>query len=71
MQLLGYVEKYGAMSGRVLSAREIRGMTLAANIVNAYRARAQSESWATWAQGNEAMAQVLNEAEELANVGIN
>ena len=44
----------------------MRRLILAENIVNGYRARAKSENWAMWANGNKVMADILVEAEKLA-----
>jgi hypothetical protein len=46
---------------------ELRRMILAENIVTAYHARAQSESWAAWAAKNPTLERILNEAEILCH----
>jgi len=65
--LLGYIDRFGAQAvlGRPLSAREIRGMVLAENLVNAYKERKASSDWAEWAADNPAMNELLNEAMSL------
>jgi hypothetical protein len=62
--LLGYIDRFGAQAvlGRPLSAREIRGMVLAENVVNAYREREASSNFAIWMDENEGKAILLNEA---------
>ena len=62
--LVRSVEKYGAQAvyGRPLSFHEIRMMTLADNVVDAYRERARSDNWAKWAQANPGKARLLSEA---------
>ena len=68
--LLGYIDRFGAQSvlGRVLSAKEIRGMILAENVVRAYRERQSAQDWVTWARDNDAKANLLNEAMELCQM---
>ncbi len=67
------VERFGtqAVFGRILSFHEIRMMTLAENVMNAYQERKRSENWAEWAEKNPGMAHVLGTAgrlyEELNN----
>jgi hypothetical protein len=55
-----------AVTGRKhLYYGELRRMILAENIVNAYHARSQSESWAAWAGKNPIMEKLLIECELL------
>ena len=59
------VDRFGAAAvfGKdLLSVRDMRRMSTVENIVNAYRARAQSENWAEWAQANPALSRLLNAA---------
>ena len=68
--MLGYVEKFGAQAvyGRPLSAREIRGMVLAENVVRAYKERQAASDWAVWARDNPDKAEMLNEAMQLCQM---
>ena len=68
--LLGYVDRFGAQAvlGRALSAKEIKGMVLAENVVKAYRERQAASDWATWARDNDSKANLLNEAMELCQM---
>ena len=43
-----------------LGAGEIRRFMTAENVVAAYRSRAKSDNWATWAKSNEQAAQLLS-----------
>lgn len=42
-----------------LGAGEIRRMTAAENVIQAYQSRAQAENWASWAVGNPEQAELL------------
>lgn len=65
------------MTGRVLGAGELRRITVAKNIVAAYRSRAGyldasgNENWAEWSKAHPDLAHILNmaaiTAEELDN----
>jgi len=65
--LLGYIDRFGAKAvmGRALSAREIRGMVLAENVVNAYKERQAASDWTIWTDNNKDKARLLNEAMRL------
>jgi hypothetical protein len=68
IDLLRKIDRFGieAITGRrQFYFGELRAMILAENIVTAYKNRAQSENWATWARANPAMAEMLVEAEKL------
>lgn len=68
--LLGYVDRFGAQAvlGRALSAREIKSMVLAENVVRAYRERQAAQDWAIWAKDNPDKAHLLNEAMRLCQM---
>ena len=61
------VDRYGvqAVFGRTLSFHEIRMMSLADNIVNAYQERKRSDNWAQWAEANHGKAELLGIAGRL------
>jgi len=61
------VDRYGAQAvfGRILSFHEIRMMTLADNVVTAYKERARSENWKEWTENNPGKAHILNTAGRL------
>ena len=71
LRLLNTIDRFGsqAVLGRQLGAGEIKRMRVAENIVSAYRSRASSKSWATWASENKDMNHLLITARELANDG--
>jgi len=55
-----------AVTGRrVLYFGELRRLTYADNIYNAYFQRAQSNNWAEWTESNPVLATILAEAEKL------
>jgi hypothetical protein len=61
-----HIDIYGAaavMNRTYLGVGEIRRMTAATNIINAYRSRAQSENWAEWSAKNPALAEILGQLE--------
>ena len=65
--LLGYIDRYGVeqvLGKRQLSAKEIREMTLADNVLRAYRSRQASENWAAWAEAHPGENRLLIEAME-------
>ena len=55
------------MGRPVLGAREIRRFTAAENVVNAYKNRAMSDNWATWAKQNPEEAELLGYAVKALN----
>jgi len=61
------VNRYGAWAvyGRPLMADEMRLMAMANDLETAYKSRAASESYATWAQKNPGLARLLGDAEAL------
>ena len=79
IELGQYLETYGAqaVTGRVLGAGELRRITVAKNIVAAYRSRegyrdeSGAENWAEWSRTHPEQARILNmaaiTAEELDN----
>ena len=67
---LSYIDRFGveAVYGRkTLSAKEIRNMILAENVVNAYNSRraAMGDNVAKWAAENEQAAKLLLEVENI------
>ena len=59
-----------AVFGRdTLAAGEILRMKYCENIASMYKLRTRAENWAQWAKDNRAMAETLNEAEKIYNVG--
>lgn len=67
---LPYIDRFGveAVYGRkTLSAKEIRNMLIAENVVNAYNARraAMGDNVAKWASENESAARLLSDIEDL------
>ena len=42
-------------------------MIVAENILHAYQSRTQSSNWVAWVRDNPALAELLNEAERLAD----
>jgi len=69
--LYDYIRVFGAdaVMGRPLGAGEIRRMTRAALIVDAYQSRTHAENWAEWADNHKQEVAILNEAMELASNG--
>jgi hypothetical protein len=70
MEKLKRIDRFGleAVTGRrVFYFSEIRRLIYAENIVNAYESRAQSKNWVEWATSRPRMAEILAEAERLAN----
>jgi len=67
------VDRYGVhgMLGRQLLYREIIRMNVFRNIVSAYKSRAASQNFATWAKDNPEDAKILAKAEILAKVNEN
>jgi hypothetical protein len=64
------IERFGlkAITGReVFFHHELRRMVCAENIVIAYRDRSRASNWATWANENHALANILLEAEKIVN----
>jgi hypothetical protein len=61
------IKQYGAEAifGRTLSFHEVRMITLAENIYNAYQERQRSENWAVWAHDNPKKAELLGVAGRL------
>ena len=66
--ILRSIDRYGvnAIYGRPLSFHEIRMMTLADSVVNAYREREKSDNWGAWTDMNPDKAELLAEAGKLA-----
>lgn len=65
---LNKIDRFGvhAVMGRpVLYEREIRRMTVASNLVSAYRERAKSTNWVEWASSNKAISDLLIKAKVL------
>lgn len=63
--LLNHIDRFGVeavMGCRTLGAGIIRRMNAADNIVRAYRSRASSENWAEWAEKNQQLSHLLNDA---------
>lgn len=58
------IEKFGAWAvyGRPLFAHEMKRITAAEAIVNAYRDRAKSENYAEWTERNPQLAALLTRA---------
>ena len=59
------IDRYGveAVMGRaVLSAREIRDMTLVESIYSAFHSRAGSDNWAEWSNNHPDAARLLESA---------
>jgi len=71
LRLINAIDRFGVLAilGRQLGAGEIKRMRVAENIVAAYRSRAQSKNWATWASENKDMSHLLLTAMELLNDG--
>mgnify|MGYP001009324862 CR=1 FL=1 len=70
MEMLKRIDRYGvyAVMGRpVLYEHEIRRMTIAQNIVSAYRERARSQSWDAWLRENKEMGELLFIAQRLCD----
>jgi hypothetical protein len=73
--LLDYIDRYGAQAvvGRTLGAGELRSMTVAGNVRQAYVSRMNyrdkdgAENWTEWARNNPEMSQLLNHAAMLAD----
>jgi len=65
--LLGYIDRFGAQAilGRTLSAREVRAMVLAENVMRAYRTRKAAQNWVEWAKQHPEDNALLNEAMKL------
>ena len=62
--LLAYIDRFGvdAVMGRQLGAGEMRRMTVAENIVKAYRSRAKADNWAEWANLYPDLNRILEDA---------
>ena len=68
MQLAGLIDRFGvaAVMGRpVLYAREIQRISIAEQVVRAYRSRQQSNDWAAWRRDNGELAKALDIAEKV------
>lgn len=69
---MGYaVMRFGAASvfgGRAATAPELRALSVALDVANAFDARTASPSWADWSKQNPEASHLLNEARELAEV---
>ena len=61
LETLRYLDRFGvqAVYGRVLSAKEIRQMTIVENLINAYKSREQSGDWVNWAKDHKEMNKLL------------
>jgi hypothetical protein len=61
------IRQYGAEAifGRTLSFHEVRMITLADNVFNAYQERQRSENWAEWSHDNPQKAELLGMAVRL------
>lgn len=68
IRLSQYIQRFGvnAVLGRPLYAREIYRITIAENVVNAFRSFRASQNAAEWARGNPEMAALLNKARLMA-----
>jgi hypothetical protein len=74
IELGQYLEAYGAQAvmGRVMGAGELRRITVARNVINAYRSREGyrdaegNVNWAAWAESHKELARILNMAAQTA-----
>ena len=64
IEMLRACERFGAWAvfGRPLGVGEVRNMTAAQYIVDAYRAREASKDWAGWASSNPQANRLLDAA---------
>jgi len=70
IRLLGYIDRFGveAVMGRpFLTAKEIRCLVHAENLVQGYRERERAKNAAEWVKNNPTMHKLLRQAELLAN----
>jgi hypothetical protein len=70
IETLGLIDRFGVeaiLGRRQLYFGEVRRMRRAENIVNAYHARKNSDTWAKWASQNPEMEKILIEAEILCH----
>ena len=66
---LRLIDRFGieAITGRrQFYAGELRRMVIAENIQTAYQSRARAKNWAAWVKDNPALADLLDEARQLA-----
>lgn len=63
------VDRFGAQAifGRSIGAKEIKRIAMSETIVRLFRERAKAENWAAWVVNNQAEAELLSIAAELAN----
>ena len=68
LRALHYVDRFGvqAVYGRQLGVREMSHMLTSEAITKLYHARERAENWAAWAQKNPTGAELLAEAQLLA-----
>ena len=70
MDMLHKIDRWGleAITGRrQFYFGELRGLIAAENIVTAYKSRAHATDWAAWVRDNPLLAELLIDAEMIAN----
>jgi hypothetical protein len=71
LRLAGYINRFGAQAvlGRAISAKEVKHITAAENVVNIYHSMQNAQNAAEWAGSNPDAADLIDYAIKLVKNG--